>query len=80
MQVTILAGQFYRDLSGLGMTHDVGEGLLCDAETFGFDDRVEPAIEALGAKFSPHADQGGLPMGVPAQGRLQPEVVQHRRP
>lgn len=72
--------QFDRHALRLGVAHDVGECLLGDAETGGFEVRGQPRIRKIGTELHAEAAALGGLVGHPTQRRRQPQVVAHRRP
>ena len=78
MKLAVLLAQFHRHDSGLRMPGDIGQGFLGDAETFVFDHGIEAFVHGIGAEFGLKTGERGLTPDVPAQGRHQTQIVEHR--
>ena len=61
------------------MFHHVGQRFLGHAKTLGFDHGIQALLQGVRPDFGLQPGQRGLPLGVPAQRRLQAQIVEHGR-
>src|SRR5215471_2222868 len=62
------------------MTNNIGQCFLRDTETFSLDNWIDASLQWISSKAGMQASQGSLSIGIPPEGGLEPEIIEHGRP